>query len=483
MTLKYLIKYSSSVKILCALNRWFGAHFCGVKRGVATMPVWVIVGSQWGDEGKGKIVDMLSAVADMVVRYQGGANAGHTVVIKGEQTILHQIPSGILHPGVICVIGNGVVIDPKALQDEIKVLEEKGIKVEGRLFISHNAHLIMPYHHMLDQLRDKSLGERKIGTTGRGIGPAYVDKVARCGIRIVDLLDRDLFKQKLLRNIEEKNVVLQRIYGEPELDAEAIVNEYITFDKIIDKYIRDVSVLVNEAIDEGKTVLMEGAQGTHLDVDHGTYPYVTSSNPSAGTACTGTGIGPTKIDGVLGVAKAYSTRVGEGPLPTEFDEELGSMVRELGAEFGATTGRPRRCGWFDAVVVNHSVRVNGLTAWAVTKLDVLDTLDELKICVGYKVGEDKIKKNMPSEVNALLNAEPVYETMEGWQEPTSNCRAWDELPENARAYLDRIAQLTGTPIVLVGVGSGREEFVIVRDERLGWIAEAAAASRKNNLGE
>jgi len=336
---------------------------------------------------------------------------------------------------------------------------------------------------MLDQLRDKSLGDMKIDTTGRGIGPAYVDKVARCGIRIVDLLERDLLKQKLLRNIEEKNVVLQRIYGEPEMDAEAIVNEYMAFDKIIDRYIRDVSVLVNEAIDSGKTVLMEGAQGTHLDVDHGTYPYVTASNPTAGSACIGAGIGPTRIDGVLGVVKAYTTRVGAGPFPTEFDEDFGSRVRELGAEYGATTGRPRRCGWFDAVVANHAVRVNGLTAWAVTKLDILDTIEELKICVGYKVGPDKIKKSMPSEQGILLQAEPVYESMSGWQEPTSHCRSWEELPRKARAYLDRIAQLTGTPIALVGVGSGREEMVIVRDDRVGWIAEAAAASRKNNSGE
>jgi len=447
------------------------------------MPAWVIVGSQWGDEGKGKIVDMLSAAADMVVRYQGGANAGHTVVIKGEQTILHQIPSGILHPGVICVLGNGVVIDPKALQDEIRVLEEQGIEVEGRLFISQNAHLIMPYHHMLDQLRDKSLGDQKIGTTGQGIGPAYVDKFARCGIRIVDLLERDLLEQKLLKNIEDKNAVLQRIYGEPELDSEAIVNEYMAFDKTIDRYIRDVGVLVNEALDEGKTVLMEGAQGTHLDVDHGTYPFVTASNPTAAGACIGTGIGPTRIDGVLGVVKAYTTRVGAGPFPTEFDEDLGSRLRELGAEYGATTGRPRRCGWFDVIVANHAVRVNGLTAWAVTKLDVLDTIEELKICVGYKVGPDKIKKNMPSEQGILLQAEPVYESMGGWQEPTSHCRSWEELPQKARAYLDRIAHLTGTPIALVGVGSGREELVIVGDDRVGWIAEAAAASRKNNLGE
>ena len=440
------------------------------------MPAWVIVGSQWGDEGKGKIVDLLSASADMVVRYQGGANAGHTVVIKGEQTILHQIPSGILHEGVVCVIGNGVVIDPKSLQDEIVMLEEKGITVQGRLFISQNAHLIMPYHHMLDQLRDKSLGEKKIGTTGRGIGPAYVDKVARSGIRIVDLLNRDLFREKLLRNIEDKNAVLQHIYGEPELDADAIVKEYIEFDQMIDRYIRDVSVLVNDALDDGQMVILEGAQGTHLDVDHGTYPYVTSSNPSAGAACIGTGIGPTRITGVLGVVKAYTTRVGSGPFPTEFDEDMACRVRELGAEFGATTGRPRRCGWFDSVVANHSVRVNGLTAWTVTKLDVLDTLEELRICTGYRVGE-KIKVSMPSEPWILAAAEPVYESLPGWQEPTSACRAWEELPENARRYLDRIAELTGTPIVLIGVGSGREEMVIVRDESLSWIAEAAATSR------
>jgi len=440
------------------------------------MPAWVIVGSQWGDEGKGKIVDLLSASADMVVRYQGGANAGHTVVINGEQTILHQIPSGILHEGVVCVIGNGVVIDPRALQDEIGMLEEKGIEVDDRLFISQNAHLIMPYHHMLDHLRDRSLGEKKIGTTGRGIGPAYIDKMARSGIRIVDLLNRELFREKLLRNIEDKNAVLQRIYGEPELDADAIVSEYIAFDQMIDRYITDVSVLVNEALDSDQMVIMEGAQGTHLDVDHGTYPYVTSSNPSAGAACIGTGIGPTRISGVLGVVKAYTTRVGSGPFPTECEEEMAERVRGLGAEFGATTGRPRRCGWFDAVVANHSVRVNGLTAWTVTKLDVLDTLEELRICTGYRVG-DRIKVNMPSEPWILQDAEPVYEVHSGWQEPTSECRSWEDLPEKARLYLDRIAELTGIPIVLIGVGSGRDEMVIVRDDQLNWIAETVISSR------
>ena len=441
------------------------------------MPAWIVVGAQWGDEGKGKIVDMLSSSADMVVRYQGGANAGHTVVIGGEKTVLHQIPSGILHPNVTCVLGNGVVIDPRALLEEIDILEKKGIKVNGRLFISQNAHLIMPYHHMLDQVHDRSLGDRRIGTTGRGIGPAYVDKTARNGIRIVDLLDRELLRRKLTENLEQKNILLKRVYGEPELDTEAIIGEYLAFDEKIDRYIRDVSVLVNKAIDEGRTVLMEGAQGTHLDVDHGTYPYVTSSNPTAAGACIGTGVGPTKIDGVLGVAKAYTTRVGEGPFPTEFDEAFGSRVRELGGEFGATTGRPRRCGWFDAVVAQHAVRVNGLTGWAITKVDVLDTLEELRICVGYKVAPDKIKRNMPSEQNLLFEAEPVYDTLEGWMEPTSRCRTWEELPEKTRAYLDRIAQITKTPIAIVSVGSGREESIIVRDERVGWVAEAAAASQ------
>jgi adenylosuccinate synthase len=442
------------------------------------MPAWIIVGSQWGDEGKGKIVDMLAASADMVVRYQGGANAGHTVVIHGEKTVLHQIPSGILHPGVQCVLGNGVVIDPRALLDEIHMLEAQGVVVGGRLFISQNAHLIMPYHHMLDQVHDKSLGENKIGTTGRGIGPAYIDKTARTGIRIVDLLDRELLRQKLLKNIEEKNILLQRIYGEPKLDTEAIISEYLEFDKEIDRYIRDISVLVNKAIDEGKTVLFEGAQGTHLDVDHGTYPYVTSSNPSAAGACIGSGVGPTKIDGVIGVAKAYTTRVGSGPFPTEFDEELGEQVRQLGGEFGATTGRPRRCGWFDAVVANHSVRINGLTGWAITKLDVLDTLEEIKICVGYKVASDKIKRNMPSELSVLNSAEPVYDTMPGWLEPTSGCRKWEELPQKARDYLERIAQITRTPIAIVSVGSGREETIIIKDDRVRWVAEAAGATQQ-----
>lgn len=425
------------------------------------MAVTVLVGAQWGDEGKGKIVDLLSENVDVVARYQGGANAGHTVVVNGEQTVLHLIPSGILHDRTVCVIGNGVVIDPVALLEEIDFLTQKGVQVEGRLFVSHRAHLIMPYHKMLDQAREASAAENKIGTTGRGIGPAYVDKVNRMGIRIVDLLDRDILQAKLQRNIEEKNQILRKIYQQDVLDEKAIVEEYLEFDKKIDPYIKDVSGLINEAVDKGKNVLLEGAQGTLLDVDFGTYPYVTSSNPTSGGACTGAGIGPTKIDRVLGVIKAYTTRVGMGPFPTEMHDHEGVNLRELGAEYGATTGRPRRCGWFDAVIANFAVQVNGIDSLAVTKLDVLDTLKEIKICVAYRYRGKEVTA-FPAEMVVLEQCEPVYETLPGWQQSTSAVRRYSDLPENARAYLEEIRKLTGTEIALVSVGSGREQTIVVQ---------------------
>ncbi|RMG65226.1 MAG: adenylosuccinate synthase [Calditrichaeota bacterium] len=425
------------------------------------MAVIVAVGAQWGDEGKGKIVDLLSEQMDIVVRYQGGANAGHTVCIGDRQYILHLIPSGILHPGVQCVIGNGVVVDPEALLEEIALLASQGIQVEGRLWISQRAHLVMPYHKLLDQLSESRRGAQRIGTTGRGIGPAYVDKFNRRGIRIVDLLDRELFEQKLRENLAEKNPILQKLYGHQPLDAGEIIETYLQFDRKIDPYVRDVSRFLNEAIAEGKSVLLEGAQGTLLDVDHGTYPYVTSSNPTSGGACTGAGIGPTKIDRVLGVMKAYTTRVGEGPFPTELSGEAGEFLRREGAEFGATTGRPRRCGWFDAVIGRYAVRVNGIDALAITKLDVLDPLPEIQVCVAYRY-RGKTLTEFPGEMRILNECQPVYRTVKGWQSPTSQARRWEDLPARARDYLRLIEDLTGAPVQLVSVGSKREQTLVVQ---------------------
>lgn len=424
------------------------------------MAVTIIVGAQWGDEGKGKIVDLLSAQAQVVARYQGGPNAGHTVVVEDEEIVLHQIPSGILHPHTRCVIGNGVVIDPVVLMDEIAFVASKGIQVTGRLFISHRAHLIMPYHKLLDATREQAQGALKIGTTGRGIGPSYVDKYDRCGIRIVDLLDRETLREKLISNIEYKNKVLQRIYDSKQLDTDQIINDYIEFDKRIDPYVKDVSVLINRAIDAGEEVLIEGAQGTMLDVDFGTYPFVTSSNPIAGGACTGLGIGPTRINHVLGVVKAYTTRVGMGPFPTEFPRDFGDKMRQLGGEYGATTGRPRRCGWFDAVVVRLAAQVNGLTALAITKLDVLDTLPEIDICTGYRYG-GKVLENYPAELWVQEKLEPLYESHAGWMCSTQNAKTFADLPGNAQKYIRRISELTGVPISIVSVGSERNQTVFI----------------------
>jgi len=422
------------------------------------MPVTVVVGAQWGDEGKGKIVDLLSNHMDIVARYQGGANAGHTVVYDGKQFVLHQIPTGILHPNIQCIIGSGVVIDPGTLLQEIGQLKGGGIEVTGRLFISHKAHLIMPYHKLIDQFSEEKNGSHKIGTTGRGIGPAYVDKYSRIGIRIVDLLDREVLKEKLLTNIEAKNLLLKHIYSEAELDPAKIITEYLKFDLMMDEFITDTSLLLNQAIKDGKEILCEGAQGTLLDIDCGTYPYVTSSHPTSGGACVGLGIGPTKITKVLGVMKAYTTRVGLGPFPTEFNEEFGKYIRDIGAEYGATTGRPRRCGWFDVVVACYSVRVNGIDRFAVTKLDVLDTLDTIKLCTHYRYN-DKLIEHFPSETTILNIAEPVYENLPGWQSSTKECRSYNELPDNARRYLERIEELTEVPIEIISVGSDRQNTI------------------------
>lgn len=421
------------------------------------MSATILVGSQWGDEGKGKIVDILSEKFDIVVRYQGGANAGHTVIIGDQQYILHLIPSGILRENVICVIGNGVVVDPKALLDEISLLENHGIKVEGRLFISQNAHLIMPYHKLLDSIEES--GEQKIGTTGRGIGPCYIDKYGRRGIRIVDLLNRDELERKIRFNLREKNQLLQKVYQHEGLDVEAILKEYLEFDKTIDKYIKDVPTFLNQSLDEGKSILLEGAQGTLLDIDHGTYPYVTSSNPTSGGACTGTGIPPNRINSVIGIVKAYTTRVGNGPFPTELTEEEGEKLRTIGAEFGATTGRPRRCGWFDAFLVSYSKMINGIDSVAVTKLDVLSHFDKIKVCVGYELNGKKLKY-FPSSVEQLSKVNPIYETLDGWNQNISDCKNYDELPSKTKDYLEFISKQAGIKIDIISVGAKREQTII-----------------------
>ena len=424
------------------------------------MSVKIVVGSQWGDEAKAKIVDFLACEADYVVRFQGGANAGHTVIVDGNEFIFHLIPAGIMYHDKICVIGNGVVVDPNALMEEIEELKKRGIDVEGRLFISEKAHIVMPYHKLLDQASEKHKGINSIGTTGRGIGPAYRDKAARVGIRIVDLLHRDVFLEKLERNIKNANEILTKIYGYEPLDTASVAESFLEFDRKIDSYVKDISVVLNDAIKEGKNILFEGAQGALLDIDHGTYPYVTSSNTIAGTACIGTGIGPTRITDVIGVIKAYTTRVGNGPFPTEFEEKFAKTIREIGGEFGATTGRPRRCGWFDGVIGEYSARINGLSALAITKLDVLDTIDEIKICTSYR-HDGRTLTTFPVDLSVLENVEPVYETHPGWKESTKDIRRYADLPANARSYIDRICEITGTPAAYVSVGSDRAQTITV----------------------
>jgi adenylosuccinate synthase len=419
--------------------------------------VWVILGAQWGDEGKGKIVDLLSENADIVIRYQGGANAGHTVSFDGKTYILHLLPSGIFHQNVTCVIGNGVVIDPIALMDEIEMVKSAGVDIKGRLLISHNAHLIMPYHKLLDKIYDQ--GEDKIGTTGRGIGPAYVDKYARVGIKVVDLLDREILCRKLRKNIEAKNEILEKIYGATKLDVEKIIDEYIEFDKKIDEFVTDTALYLNNAIKEKKKILLEGAQGALLDIDHGTYPFVTSSNPTAGGASTGSGIPPTKINGVIGVIKAYTTRVGEGPFPTELKDEIGDYIREKGVEFGATTGRPRRCGWLDLVSLRYSIMINGIDKLALTKIDVLSELDEIKICVSYEINGKKLK-SFPTNPEALSKVTPIYETLKGWKKDLSNISSYSELPAEAKEFVEAIELFTGVEISIISIGADRKQTIL-----------------------
>ncbi|MBE2279142.1 MAG: adenylosuccinate synthase [Ignavibacteriaceae bacterium] len=422
------------------------------------MSVSVIVGGQWGDEGKGKVVDLLSNKFDIVARYQGGANAGHTIIINDKKFVFHLIPSGILHPGTICILGNGVVIDPVALLDEIEFLRKNNISVKNRLFISQNAHLIMPYHKLIDSLSET--GTLKIGTTGKGIGPCYIDKYARKGIRIIDLLNRRTLEDKIRRNLEEKNNLLKNYYGHSEMNIQEMVDEYLEFDRTIDEYIKDVPSYLNKAILEGKRILLEGAQGSLLDVDHGTYPFVTSSNPTSGGACTGTGIPPTKISEVISIVKAYTTRVGEGPFPTELINETGELLRKTGHEFGATTGRPRRCGWFDAFLVRYSGMINGTTSVALTKMDVLSVLDEIKVCTGY-IFEGKLLSNYPIDCDILENVEPVYTTLPGWKEDISSCRKYSDLPLNAKKYLEYISGEANMKISILSVGADRDATIIM----------------------
>ena len=423
------------------------------------MPVSVVIGAQWGDEGKGKVVDLLAPQMDVVARYQGGANAGHTIMWGDETFVLHLIPSGIFHDGVSCVIGNGVVIDPAALVEEVRQIEALGYPVEGRLRISHNAHLIMPYHKALDQARERWRDAEAIGTTGRGIGPAYVDKFARSGIRVVDLLDRDGLRAKLKAAIEEKNDILSAVYGSERLDVDAIVDEYVEFDRLIDPYVTDTSAFLNDALAEGQEVLAEGAQGALLDVDHGTYPYVTSSHPTSGGACTGLGVPPTAIGRIIGIVKAYSTRVGNGPFPTELDDETGEWLRAEGHEFGATTGRPRRCGWLDLVALAYTSRLNGFTEIAVTKLDVMAGLDELRVCTAYEV-DGKTTTRFPTDLRTLSRARPVYETLPGFQGDLKDAGAVGDLPRPAQDYLQFVSDRLGVPITTIGTGPKREQTLV-----------------------
>ncbi len=420
----------------------------------------VVVGTQWGDEGKGKIVDLLSESAEVIIRYQGGHNAGHTVVYDGQTTVLHILPTGLLRPGKVGVIGHGVVVDPAALREEVQQLAARGISVAGRLFISEAAHLILPYHRAIDKASEQSKGTRKIGTTGRGIGPAYADKAARIGIRMIDLLDADLFHEKLSANLVDMNHLLES-FGVAPFDLDTVYKEYLGHADALRPYITDTVEMIHEAMASGKRLLFEGAQGTHLDVDLGTYPYVTSSSASAGGACTGAGVGPTAIDAVLGVTKAYTTRVGGGPFPSELDNDTGNYLRQQGDEFGATTGRPRRCGWFDAVLLRYAARVNGLASLAVTKLDVLDGLPEVKICVGYQF-DGKVYDQMPSSLRVLSDGTPVYETLPGWSEPTRGVTEYDQLPKNAKAYLAVISEKVGCTIDIISVGSSRLETIVLR---------------------
>ncbi|AMM99304.1 adenylosuccinate synthase [Bacillus pumilus] len=420
----------------------------------------VVVGTQWGDEGKGKITDFLSENAEVIARYQGGNNAGHTIKFDGVTYKLHLIPSGIFYQEKTCVIGNGMVVDPKALVTELAYLHERNVSTDN-LRISNRAHVILPYHLKLDEVEEERKGANKIGTTKKGIGPAYMDKAARIGIRVADLLDREVFEEKLARNLEEKNRLLEKMYDAEGFKIEDILDEYYEYGQQVKKYVVDTSVVLNDALDEGRRVLFEGAQGVMLDIDQGTYPFVTSSNPVAGGVTIGSGVGPTKIQHVVGVSKAYTTRVGDGPFPTELHDEIGDQIREVGREYGTTTGRPRRVGWFDSVVVRHARRVSGITDLSLNSIDVLTGIETLKICVAYKLNGE-ITEEFPASLKELAKCEPVYEEMPGWTEDITGVKNLSELPENARHYLERISQLTGIPLSIFSVGPDRSQTNVVR---------------------
>jgi adenylosuccinate synthase len=427
------------------------------------VPNVVVVGTQWGDEGKGKIVDLLTDKAQVVVRYQGGNNAGHTLVVGGEKFIFHLIPSGILHPHTVCCIGNGVVLDPEVLLAEIDRLHSRGVPVgPENLRISPRTQVILPYHRRLDLARERVKGPGKIGTTGRGIGPCYEDKVARRGIRVAELVDPEVFRVKLEEILPEKNFFLEKFFGEEPLHFTEIYEPYVAMGQRLKPLVADVSVFLEEAGRQGKNILFEGAQGTHLDIDHGTYPFVTSSNPVAGGACTGAGVGPGVLHRVLGIAKAYTTRVGGGPFPTECLDAVGKHLQEGGAEFGSTTGRPRRCGWLDLVVLREAVRLNGLTGLAITKLDVLTTLDPVRLCVGYELDGKKLF-TMPATLPELSRCRPVFMDFPGWKEDLRGLRRFEDLPPNARNYLQKVEELAGVPLMIISVGPDREETIILRD--------------------
>lgn len=424
------------------------------------MPAIAIIGGQWGDEGKGKLIDLLAEKASIVARFSGGNNAGHTVVNEFGEFRFHMIPSGVFHSHVDCLIGNGVVINPRVLISEIEALQGRGIGV-SRLFISDRAHLIMPYHLLLDALEEDARGKSAIGTTRLGIGPAYADKVSRLGIRFGDLLDKDLFRRRLRAILNHKNAIISRVFGASPLSFDEIYQEYCNYADRLLPFIRETSLMVNEALEKGDTVLLEGAQGTMLDIDFGTYPYVTSSSCTAGGACLGIGISPIQIDKIIGVYKAYTTRVGGGPMPTELRDATGDMMRERGKEYGTTTGRPRRCGWFDGVATRFSARLNGFTGIALTKFDILDTLPTIKICTGYEL-EGTVLDNPPPNFATLEKCRPVWEEMPGWQTSTHQIRNFDDLPREARQYVKRIEELVGCPVDLISVGPSRDQSIIVR---------------------
>jgi adenylosuccinate synthase len=418
----------------------------------------VVVGSQWGDEGKGKLIDILSENSDITVRYQGGNNAGHTVIVNGKQYIFHLLPSAVLHKGKVCVIGNGVVVDPKALLAEIDEQEAKGIKVSPKcLKISGLCHVVMPYHRILDSLRETKR-KNKIGTTGRGIGPCYADKVTRCGIRLIDLLNPKMLKEKLADNLREKNEIFKKVYGRNDFRFRNIYKEYLAYGKQLAPYVCDTAIYLNEAIDQKKDILFEGAQGTFLDIDFGTYPFVTSSNSTVGGVCVGTGVSPTKIDKAVACVKAYTTRVGEGPFPTEFSSQMEEIIRKKGKEYGATTGRPRRCGWFDSVLVRYSAIINGFTELAIMKLDVLDDLKKIKICTSYRY-KGKTYKTFPMDFEVISQAKPVYEEMDGWCTPLSGIRKYKDLPKNAKLYVERLEALLKVKVKYISIGSSRDQII------------------------